>query len=122
MTQCRKLPAYASAIHLMGKKLLQEFADVIAARGKQQALAFLQKLRELQNVGGVGADGKWRKPLFDSEVIEKARKHARVGAGSHGEEFEYARYRTLEKVMRKVPGKERGKQRLYNGLVRPSLP
>src|ERR1700674_5654818 len=92
----------------MGKKLLQEFANVIAARGNQQALAFLQKLRELQHVGGVGADGKRRKPLLDSEVIEKARKHVRVGAGSHRdrEEFEYARYRTLGKVMREVPGKD----------------
>ena len=69
----------------MGKKLLHEFANLVAAHAKQQALAFLQKLRELQNVGGVGADGKRRKPLLDSEVIEKARKHARVGAGGHGE-------------------------------------
>ena len=57
MTQSGKFPSHAAPVHLMGKKLLQKFADVIAARGKQDALSFLQKLGKLPDVGRVSGNG-----------------------------------------------------------------
>ncbi len=54
-----------------------------ASCGQQQALAFFQKFRELANVGGVGADGKRRQSLLDSQIVEKAGEHARVRFQGH---------------------------------------
>src|SRR5258708_19578004 len=80
----REVSPDAATVHLIGKKLLQEFTHIAAARREQYAFAFFEELRELVNVGGVGADRKRRQSLLDSEVVEKAGKHARVGFGSHG--------------------------------------
>src|ERR1700733_3960969 len=83
MTKRRKLSSYAAAIHLMGKKLLQEVAHIDAARRQQQALTLFQKFRELAHVGGVSADGKRRQSFLDSQIVEKAGEHARVCFRSH---------------------------------------
>src|SRR5580693_156812 len=69
----------------MGKKLLQEVAHIDTASRQQQALALFQKFRELADVGRVGAYGKRRQTLLDSQVVEKAGEHTRVGFRSHDE-------------------------------------
>src|ERR1700722_8432126 len=104
MPQCRELPPHGAPIHLIRKKLLQEFADLIAPRREQRTPALFQKLRELANVRAVGADRKWRKPFLDSQVVEKAGEYVRTDLGRHSrEEVQYARYQTLGKVTRRVP-------------------
>src|SRR5208282_2817790 len=74
MSQRREFSPDAAAIDLIGEKLLQEIAHIGTASRKQQPLAFFQKLRELENVGGVRRDGKRRQSLLDSQVIEKTGK------------------------------------------------
>ena len=83
MAQRRKLPPHAPAIDLMRKKLLQKFPHIVSTRRQQQALMLLKKLGELQDVSRVSADGKPRQPFLDSQIIKKARKHARVRLSSH---------------------------------------
>ena len=105
MTQRRKLPPYTTTVHLMGKKLLQEFAHIVAPRGEQEPFPLFQELGKLEYVGGICANRKTRQPLLDAQVIEKAGKHVRVRFGSHEEEFHCASYRTQGKVMKRMRGK-----------------
>jgi hypothetical protein len=44
----------------MGKKLLQEFAYIIAPRHQQEPLSPFQKLGKLEYVGGIGGNRKSR--------------------------------------------------------------
>src|ERR1700730_4061068 len=88
----------------MGKKMLEKIAYVDASCGKQHALMFFQESGKLADVGGISADRKWRQPLLDSQVVEKAGEHARVGIESHEQGIdEYECYRTLAEVTNRVP-------------------
>src|SRR5580692_820630 len=86
MPQGRKLAPHTAPIHLMRKELLQKLADVVAPRGQKKPFLTLQKLGELEYVRRISADRVRRQPLLDAQVVEKARKHSRIGFGSHGEE------------------------------------
>src|ERR1700756_4788141 len=106
MPQRRKLATNAAPVDTIRKELLKKLADVLPARRHQDPFPFLEKLRELSYVGGIG---RYRQPcqsLLDPQVVEKPREHARIGLRSHtGKEFDYARYRTLRKVTNQVPDK-----------------
>ena len=112
MPQRRELPPHAASIYLIGKKFLQEFANLNAACGEQRTPALFQKLRELANVCGVGTNRKWRKSFLDSQVVEKTGEYARTDLRRHSqEEIQYARYRTCGKVTNRV-----------RNIAGPSLP
>src|SRR6266478_174137 len=83
MTKRGELPPHAAAIHLMGKKLLQKLAYLIAPRGEQQPFALFQKLGELTNIGCVGGNRKRRQSLLDPQIVEKSGEHRRIGIRSH---------------------------------------
>ena len=55
MPQRRKFSPDAAAVDLMGKKLLQKFAYIVAASSQQQPFALFQEFRKLADVRGVGS-------------------------------------------------------------------
>src|ERR1700686_4658691 len=83
MTQRRKFPSHAAPVHLMGKKLLQEFTHIVAPRREQEPFPLFQELGKLEYVGGIGGNRKPRQSLLDAQVIEKAGEHVRVRLRSH---------------------------------------
>ena len=91
MAEGGELAAHAAAIDLMRKKLLEEFANVVAASGEEQAPGFLQELGELKDVGGVGGDGERGQAFLDAEVVEETGEHTRVGDRGHGGRFSMTR-------------------------------
>src|SRR5258708_36845780 len=83
MTERGEFSSHTAAVDLIGKKLLQEIAHINTARTQQQAFASCQEFRELADVGGVSADGERSQSLLDSQIVEKAGKHARIGFWGH---------------------------------------
>src|SRR5260370_40259992 len=79
MTERGEFSSHTAAVDLIGKKLLQEIAHINTARTQQQAFASCQEFRELADVGGVSADGERIQSLLESQIAEKAGKHARIG-------------------------------------------
>src|ERR1700748_3444255 len=83
MPQRRELPTHAPPIHAIGKQLLHEFADVIAARRQQEAFSFFQKSGELSDVRAVSGNRQLCQTFLDLQIVEKSGKHGRVGLRRH---------------------------------------
>src|SRR5580700_8126123 len=83
MPQRRKLATNAPPVHSIRKELLKKLAHVLAACRHQEPLPFLEKLRELSDVGGIGRYRQPRQSLLDSQIVEKSGEHARIGLRSH---------------------------------------
>src|SRR3954467_998957 len=83
MAQCRELASHTAAIHLVGKKLLQEFANITSPRRQQSSLLPGEKLRKLIDVRGLRSKGEPRQTFLDSQIVEKSREHRRIGLDRH---------------------------------------
>src|SRR5579862_2242549 len=68
----------------------------------KQPFPLFQKFGKLADIGGISADREWRQPFLDSQVIEKTGEHARIRFRRHCGRIQYARYRTLKKVLNPV--------------------
>src|SRR6202022_3776308 len=115
MAESRKLAPYRSAVHRMGKQLLDKSANMVAPGVQQGALLLLQELVKLRNVRRIGRDGQRRQSLLDLQIIEKPANHGRAGVGRHV--HQYARYRTLRKVPDGIrePARKFLRKRLFRG-------
>src|SRR5215469_16220471 len=83
MTQGGELAAHGASVDLAGKKLLNEVADLVAARAEQRTLALLEEAGKLPDVGRIGRKGEARQALLDLQIVEKSGNDAGVGFRGH---------------------------------------